>query len=67
MCTIYIATDVPKINYMILLKFHFLGILDCTILCAMLHSFMCKKERSGFREGFYVFRDGWIRDDWVVI
>jgi len=46
MVLIYTATDMPKINLMILLKFHFLGILECTVFCAVVHSFMCKRERS---------------------
>ena len=65
MCLIYIATGVPKFNLLILLKFYILGILECTGFCAMVHSFLCKRERSGFLlkgviifyEGFYVLGD----------
>jgi len=46
MALIYIATDMPKINYMILLIFQFLSILGCTIFCATVHSFLCNEERS---------------------
>jgi len=56
MCLINIATGMPKINLLILLKFHFLGILDCTVFCAVMHSFLCKKKRSGILlEAFQVF------------
>ena len=48
MCLIYIATGMPKFKLLILLNFHFLGILDCTIFCAVVHIFLCKRERSGF-------------------
>jgi len=48
MCLIYIATGMPNINLLILLKLHFLGILECTFFCAMVHIFLCKRERSGF-------------------
>jgi hypothetical protein len=66
MCLIYIATGVPKVKLLILGLFRFLGIFECTAFCAVVHSFLCKKERSdfliggvtGFREGFYVFGDG---------
>jgi hypothetical protein len=61
--SIYNATGMPKINFMILHEFHFLRILQCTIFCAVVHSFLCKKEGSGcfiggatgFQEDFYVF------------
>jgi len=68
MYRIYIATGMPKIILLILLKSHFLGILECTIFCAVMHNFLCKGEQSGFfvggvtgfREDFFVFGDGCI-------
>jgi len=66
MVLFYIAMGTPKINLLILLEFHFLGILECTVFFAVVHIFLCKRERSGFFigavtgfwEGFYVFGDG---------
>jgi len=36
----------PKINYMILYEFHFFGILECTVFCAVMHSFLCNEDQS---------------------
>jgi hypothetical protein len=35
MCPVYIATGMPRTNLLILHKFHFLGILECTVFCAV--------------------------------
>ena len=50
MFSIYVATGMPRINLLILHKFHFLGILECTVFCAVVHIFLCKRERSGCLE-----------------
>jgi len=62
----YIATGMPKINRLILLEFHFLSILECTVFCAVVHISLCKRGHScffiegvtGSRKDFYVFGDG---------
>jgi hypothetical protein len=46
MCSIYNATGVPDTNMLILCVFQNLSILECTVLCAVVHNFLCKKERS---------------------
>lgn len=36
----------PKINLLILLEYDFLGMVECTVLCAMLHSFLCRRGQG---------------------
>ncbi len=55
---IYVATDMPKINLLISLMFHFLSILECTVFCAKKSDHVVLlKGYPGFREGFNVFGD----------
>ena len=53
----------PKSNTLILLSFQILRFWECTVFCATMHSFLCKKERScGFIEGRSRFSGRFQRD-----
>lgn len=48
----YIATGMPETKVLILYVFHNLSILECTVSCAVVHIFLCNKERAScFIEG----------------
>ena len=44
----YSATGMPKINMLILKVFIILDVLEGIFFCAVMHIFLCKKERSSF-------------------